>query len=187
MAEHRRPEIRFSDAPRGTCRWCGQAILHGPGPKEGRVDRRRRWHPACVDDYDRSDPREQRRLARKRDRGVCRACGLDTNALRRKIRGRGRAARLRELGFHPRRSLWELDHIVPLIDGGGHEPANLQTLCVPCHRRKSAEETRDRARARAATGVLRSRDGETSFDALLAQADTANARARALLEEVLGS
>ncbi len=187
MAEHRRPEICFSDAPRGTCRWCGQAILHGPGPKEGRVDRRRRWHPACVDDYNRSDPREQRRIARKRDRGVCRACGLDTNALRRKIRGRGRAARLRELGFHPRRSLWELDHIVPLIDGGGHEPANLQTLCVPCHRRKSAEETRDRARARAEAGVLPSRDGETSFDALLARADAANARARALLEEGLGS
>ena len=45
-----------------------------------------------------------------------------------------------ERGFVRRRSLWELDHVVPLIDGGGHEPSNLQTLCVPCHREKSARE-----------------------------------------------
>jgi 5-methylcytosine-specific restriction protein A len=181
--QHRRPAIPFSDAPRGTCRWCGEPILHPEGPKHGQVNFRRRWHPACVAEYDSTDPRELRRTVRKRDRGACRACGLDTNALRRQIRGRGRTARLRELGFLPRRSLWELDHVVPLIDGGGHELSNLQTLCVPCHRKKSADETRARAKKRGVE-VERERgeDEDRSLEALLARADAANARAEAQLD-----
>jgi 5-methylcytosine-specific restriction endonuclease McrA len=173
---HRRPAIRFSDAPRGTCRWCGEPIRYPSGPKQGDLDRRRRWHPACVDAYLASDPREQRRLARKRDRGVCRACGLDTRRLDRETRGRERAKRLRALGFHPRRSLWELDHVLPLVEGGGHDLANLQTLCVPCHRRKSALESRERARSLAGEGRL-----EGELDELLHRADVANARVAAFL------
>ncbi len=145
MSEHRRPEIRFTDAERGRCRWCGETIAHETGPKKGETNRRRRWHPACLEIYDASDPREARSRVRKRDRTVCAACRLDTNALRREVRGRGRARILREKGFVPRRSLWELDHIVPLIDGGGHELENLQTLCTPCHKKKSAREATDRA------------------------------------------
>lgn len=30
-------------------------------------------------------------------------------------------------------TLWEADHIVPLVEGGGFLLDNLQTLCVPCH------------------------------------------------------
>ena len=118
MTAHRRPQIRFSDAPRGTCRWCGEPILHETGAKKGERNNRRRWHQPCVDTYNESDPREARRAVRKRDRGRCADCGLDTYALRRKLKGRGSHRKLRELGFKPRRSLWELDHIVPLIDGG---------------------------------------------------------------------
>jgi len=55
---------------------------------------------------------------------------------------------LRERGFVPRRSLWELDHIVPLVDGGSHDPSNLQTLCTPCHKKKTAQEARQRAAQR---------------------------------------
>jgi 5-methylcytosine-specific restriction endonuclease McrA len=29
---------------------------------------------------------------------------------------------------------WEADHIVPVVEGGGNELANLRTLCTPCHR-----------------------------------------------------
>ena len=183
LSAHRRPTIRFSDAPRGTCRWCGGAILHASGPKQGRVDARRRWHPDCVAQYNLTDPRELRRLVRKRDREVCRACGLDTGGLRREVRGRGRAKRLRELGFQPRRSLWELDHVVPLIEGGSHDPANLQTLCVPCHRKKSAHETRERARARAVDEPQQEQSTDATLETLLARADAANERARALLEK----
>lgn len=143
--KHRRPEIGFSDAERGTCRWCGEPILHESGAKRGALDRRRRWHPACVAAYEASDPRELRRRVRLRDRGVCALCRLDTYALRRRLQGPGQRARLRARGFVPGRSLWELDHRTPLIDGGSHELANLQTLCVPCHRVKSAREHRDRA------------------------------------------
>jgi 5-methylcytosine-specific restriction endonuclease McrA len=52
---------------------------------------------------------------------------------------------MRKNGFVPRRSLWELDHKIPLIDGGTHDLSNLQTLCVPCHREKSAREHSERA------------------------------------------
>jgi 5-methylcytosine-specific restriction endonuclease McrA len=81
---------------------------------------------------------------RKRDRGRCAICGLDTVKLRRSIRGKGTFEKTRELGFKPRKSFWELDHIVPLIDGGGHDLLNLQTLCTPCHKRKTSVEAAGR-------------------------------------------
>jgi 5-methylcytosine-specific restriction protein A len=161
VTAHRRPQIPFSDAPRGSCRWCGEPILHEAGAKKGERNNRRRWHQACVDSYNESDPREARRAIRKRDRGHCADCGLDTYALRRTIKGRGSHRKLRELGFKPRKSLWELDHIVPLIDGGGHEEANLQTLCTPCHKAKTGLEAsarRDRARAEAEETILAAAD-----------------------------
>lgn len=144
MTVHRRPTIRFSDAPRGQCRWCGEPILHSEGDKQGEPNLRRRWHPECVDAYNASDPGELRRALRKRDRGCCAICKLDTNGLRRELKGRGRARKLRERGFKPRQSLWEADHIVPLIDGGGYGLDNLQTLCTPCHKQKTADEARAR-------------------------------------------
>ena len=133
-------------------------------------------------EYEATDPRELRRRVRKRDRGVCRTCGLDTNELRREIQGRGRTRRLRELGFLPRRSLWELDHVVPLIEGGSHDAGNLQTLCVPCHRRKTADEARARAAQRSETRqAVALEAAEGALDDLLSRADAANARVEALL------
>jgi len=182
--EHRRPEIPFSDAPRGTCRWCGDSILYANGAREGELDRRRRWHPVCVETYNATDPREARAIVQKRDRGICAACGLDTRKLKRSVAGRGRARRLRELGFKIRTSLWELDHIVPLIDGGSHELSNLQTLCTPCHKTKTAEESRARAARR--NGSAAAISGQTDrlasdLDQLLEAAGRANERAEALL------
>jgi 5-methylcytosine-specific restriction endonuclease McrA len=149
---HRRPEIRFSDAPWGVCRWCGEEILVESGDKQGNVNRRRRWHQPCVDLYNASDPQEARRRIRKRDRGRCAACGIDTNKVRRELRkiGRGRHRAMRERGYKPRKSFWELDHIVPLIDGGSHADENLQSLCTPCHTAKTADEARARAARRSA-------------------------------------
>jgi 5-methylcytosine-specific restriction endonuclease McrA len=34
----------------------------------------------------------------------------------------------------------EVDHIIPSSKGGGHEPANLQATCPPCHARKTGRE-----------------------------------------------
>ena len=39
----------------------------------------------------------------------------------------------------------ELDHIVPLWEGGHEADANRQGLCTSCHQKKSAQEAKKRA------------------------------------------
>ena len=41
-------------------------------------------------------------------------------------------------------SFAEIDHIIPLADGGTNVDANLQPLCLRCHREKTLEENRAR-------------------------------------------
>lgn len=48
----------------------------------------------------------------------------------------------------------ELDHIVPLIDGGTDLPENLQLLCPACHAAKSADENKQRPFGKKAAGGL---------------------------------
>lgn len=48
-------------------------------------------------------------------------------------------------------SCWEADHIVPVVEGGGGMAGgldNVRTLCVPCHRRETADLAARRANAR---------------------------------------
>ncbi len=83
---------------------------------------RRHWHDHCVDAYKQASwPQYARRLVYRRDKGRCAACGVT------------------------HRKQWELDHIVPLIDGGGFDLENMQTLCIPCHRQKTAQEASSRS------------------------------------------
>ena len=43
------------------------------------------------------------------------------------------------------REATQVDHIVPLSEGGEpYEPSNLQSLCIHCHARKTAQENRER-------------------------------------------
>lgn len=35
----------------------------------------------------------------------------------------------------------ELDHIVNVAQGGTEDDSNLQSLCVPCHKKKTAQES----------------------------------------------
>ena len=57
------------------------------------------------------------------------------------------------------RSLWESDHIVPVVEGGGHghggdDPlANRRTLCQPCHKAASRELRKRLAERRRAEKV----------------------------------
>ena len=46
---------------------------------------------------------------------------------------------LRSRGWHNPESerLYQIDHTIPLIEGGSHGPENLRTLCVPCHKRET--------------------------------------------------
>lgn len=40
------------------------------------------------------------------------------------------------------RAAYEVDHITPRKDGGSDDRSNLQSLCDPCHKLKSANEMR---------------------------------------------
>jgi 5-methylcytosine-specific restriction endonuclease McrA len=92
----------------------------------------------------RTDPGYLRERVLARDAGVCAKCGVDTMALRRDMRRLDYAARrkfLRDWGLSEgsRKSLWDADHIVPVVEGGGQcDLANMRTLCLKCHREATA-------------------------------------------------
>ncbi len=108
----------------------------------------------------------------KRDRGVCAQCGLDTDSITRRLIAMDREAKraatleLAKLGFKlkPYRSalysLWEADHVVPLAEGGSYSLDNIQTLCVPCHKEKTAEQAARKAKQRRLIGGKWLRDRE---------------------------
>jgi len=135
------------------CRWCGTEDLPAT---------RRSWcSQACVDEYNvRRSGSEARRLVRERDHGVCAECGLDCAVLARILRRAATAMKryhrallldsgisawspsghiysalgLSQRGFLPEQSLWEADHIVPVVEGGGACGLDgYRTLCRPCH------------------------------------------------------
>ena len=42
---------------------------------------------------------------------------------------------------------WQADHIVPVAEGGGESALdNFQTLCVPCHEKKTKQQSEDNER-----------------------------------------
>ena len=62
------------------------------------------------------------------------------------------SGRLRRMLAHPKEGdFWEADHIVPVAEGGGESDlSNFQTLCTPCHAKKTKEQERRAAQARRA-------------------------------------
>lgn len=104
----------------------------------------------------------------KRDNGICAECGVDTkereaefNAHLQKFTDRLRASGFavaerqaidaaikvleEELGVRyrgPKLGVmgWEADHIEALAEGGEDDVKNLQTLCIPCHKKKSVAQ-----------------------------------------------
>jgi len=127
------------------CRWCG-----------GEVSGRRLTFcsDACVHQWKlRTDPGYLRAQVFARDRGVCALCGLDTEALRRDKRKLDyRARRAFEKEWGSRRNLWDADHIVPVVEGGGEcGLSNMRTLCLRCHRAATADLCRSRVKSPAGT------------------------------------
>jgi 5-methylcytosine-specific restriction endonuclease McrA len=115
------------------CRWCGAEVA-------GR--RRTFCGDTCVHEWKlRTDPCYLREQVFLRDRGVCAVCGVDTEALRKEKRKLDyRARRQFEKDWGSRRSLWDADHIVPVVEGGGEcGLANMRTLCLKCHRMVTTE------------------------------------------------
>ena len=117
---------------RARCRWCRLEV----------PPRRRTFcSDWCVNEWRlRSDPGYLREKIEQRDHGICAACGIDTAAALRELK-RSRGSKRRALLAHwglkrlHRTSLWDGDHILPVVEGGGQcDLSNMRTLCLRCHR-----------------------------------------------------
>ena len=110
------------------CRWCKDPV---------KPPRRTFCGDPCVHEWKiRSSPSYVRAEVKKRDKGICRACGLNVLKAHREWRRSqpavgDRAARRAWRAARPR---WEADHIVPVADGGGECGLdNYRLLCRSCH------------------------------------------------------
>ena len=152
------------------CRWCRSPVV---------APRRTFCSEPCVHEWKiRSSPWYVRREVKKRDKGICRLCGLNVIKAHRewsrsKPAASDRAARKRWRAVRP---LWEADHIVPVADGGGEcGLENYRLLCRPCHVRVTLEWRARRSEALAnskpaglaSTAWLRHDDHEPALGAEL--------------------
>lgn len=183
MESPRRPpvnEVFKLHLPRqpGKCDWCGQ-------PHDERTPVRKQLkarHAECESDYLRIiRPELARAAVEERDHGICAQCGEDWSLMSRfapefrhpdrspmcstNVEGWGRKDELR-IRFTPILviSLWHVDHKVPLWKVRHMPPVerleywrlpNLQTLCDPCHKRKTAAEAAERSHYDALAGRAR--------------------------------
>lgn len=165
------PTQKAGKGPNGRpfCKGCEKEVPRG----------RRCWcSKECVEEQlIRSDPAHAALRVAQRDSGVCARCRVDTNRLAKVMKWAdyvgcfwrtrphgprpsegpgyrphvyGSIARglLSDMGF-TKSHLWEMDHIIPVSEGGGECGLdNLRTLCIPCHRKVTAE-LRGRLAARA--------------------------------------
>ena len=90
----------------------------------------------------------------KRDKGICAICGCDTILIKeisRAIPYEDRGFLFDKIGFGKvsgnRYDLWDVDHIVPHSMGGTHDPENLRTACIGCHKHVTKKFAHSRSRA----------------------------------------
>lgn len=158
---------------KGKCRVC-----RAPLPKNRRSfctdDHRELYYLATSSEF-------LRYRVFERDKGVCANCGEDCDALEVRVFGAStmlkrprqksmqcglllpvdqRTANVkvliangyRRLTSNWPRTLWEADHIEPLIDGGSFRLDNVCTLCQPCHIAKTSNEAKWRAKRKKLVG-----------------------------------
>ena len=128
---------------RALCRWCQLEV------QPRRFTFCSDW---CVHEWRlRTDPAYLRDQVFARDKGVCAICSIDARIAffeLRRSRGLHRERLLARWGFKrmTRKSLWDADHIVPVVEGGGEcDLLNLRTLCLVCHRQQTLELRRRRS------------------------------------------
>jgi 5-methylcytosine-specific restriction protein A len=137
---------------RALCRRCSTEVPIG---------RRTFCSEPCVHEWKvRTQPEYAARQVEARDKGICAECQLDTAALRSMFRllphgYANRLAWLEQQGLPKelltRRRWFDVDHIVPVIEGGGScGLEGLRTLCLPCHKVATAKLAARRAEARRA-------------------------------------
>jgi 5-methylcytosine-specific restriction protein A len=132
----------------------GRYMCRGGCNKEVKPPRRTFCSDECVHQYKlRSDPSYLRHATFERDAGVCCKCQIDTIIEKQHWRKQwlyeSRNKSFQEVSDQwvskgwPRsldRAWWEADHIVEVCKGGGEcGLENIQTLCVPCHKKKTKE------------------------------------------------
>jgi 5-methylcytosine-specific restriction enzyme A len=157
------------DVPRRCCRWCGEPCKGRRSSFcSGNPTNYKRGHAmlpgsGCVHEWMlRSSAVYLRQAVFERDRGVCAACGANVPLLvaatksmpvgpswggRERDEPLTREGVLGALGFVGQETwgmgAWHADHVIPVERGGGLCGLDgMQTLCAPCHRRKSAAERR---------------------------------------------
>ncbi len=147
----RRENLAKGPNGRHLCRWCNLEV-----PK-GRVTFCSAW---CVEEWRlRSDPGYLREKVLERDHGICAVCGLDCLEAERHLRRLRGSARLKafldwRLRAGSRKSLWDADHIVPVVEGGGEcDLENIRTLCLKCHRAATAELRKRRGSQKASAAA----------------------------------
>ena len=113
---------------KGICRWCGKKIIENK-----KHNTRKTWHQDCATDYMIIyHSTEARKHIWKRDKGKCNDCGEQCT-----------------------RRGWDLDHVKPLMEQKGikgnkldwtyYELNNMQTLCRPCHKKKTKKDMKNNA------------------------------------------
>ena len=121
-----------------------QSLQYGPGPRNewqesvsamrgrycARQQAQRLLFPGCSEEfYIRSRPGHARLRVFERDKGICSKCGKNVFA------GTGRRPSSNGTG-----DLWQADHIVAVVEGGGEcSLENLRTLCTACHKAETAD------------------------------------------------
>ncbi len=133
----------------GQCRWCGSPVQPP----------RRSWcGENCKNEFMiRCFASVLNSRIYERDHGICAVCGIDTIEIRRTSSHRLMTCYMpwqyAQWGpWNPEKRLWEADHIIPVVEGGGCcGLENYRTLCQPCHRRETAALAARRATNRAIT------------------------------------
>lgn len=143
-----RPNPPRGPSGRRLCRQCATEVP---------VGRRTFCSDQCVDDWKlRTDAGFVREKVLVRDRGICGLCGIDVLVDRQDLR-----VKITEYPHWVARKsgkLWQADHIVPVVEGGGLcGLEGYRTLCTACHRAETAALARRRALVRrdAGRGLLR--------------------------------
>ena len=120
------------------CPYCGSIVPAGrPCPcrpvrkrKPTAGDKTRWQREPWRTEYSSAEYRSARQIAIARTKGRCTDCGV---VCARKKDGKWYTS---ELGG-------EVDHIIPLCDGGSNEPSNLALRCKSCHGKRDAKRRRD--------------------------------------------
>ena len=144
-------------------------MLHQPAPDSPFCSER------CAARYASAEKRASaRRQLFERELGICQLCHFDAHAFYKRIAAlpsehermqalmaspySTASERLKRMLTAPKEGdFWEADHIVPVAEGGGETCLdNFQTLCVPCHQKKTRQQAADKHRrglAEAAEGT----------------------------------